>query len=123
MEELRAENERLRSGDMVPTQLVDAGGTEQRVDVDIDKVQSVYAATVAAYGRESSRAKDCGAELEGLRIARQEAKTLSLQLRAAEGRVKDKRKPLDAAKKAAAKNVEAARLTQVAVEEANNKIS
>ena len=91
--------------------------------MDIDKVQFIYTATVAAYGRESSRAKEVAAELDGLRAARREAKPLSLQLRAAEGRVKDKRKALDAAKRTAAGFVEAARLAQVAVEEANDKVS
>ena len=42
------------------------------------KVQSVYDAIVAAYGKESVRAKESLAELEGLREARQQARPLSL---------------------------------------------
>ena len=67
----------------MPTQQEGAGSMEDE-QVDIDKVQSVYLGTVAAFGKESTRAKDLSTELEGLRAARQQAKPLSLQLRAAE---------------------------------------
>ena len=89
---MRAEISKLRAGAPVPSQ---QGGDEamgdEQADVDIDKVQSAYTATVAAFGKESIRATDLLAELEGLRRERQQARPFSKQLHAAEGRVKDKR--------------------------------
>ena len=121
---MRAEISKLRAEAPVPSQ---QGGDEamgdEQADVDIDKVQSAYTATVAAFGKESARATDLLAELEGLRKERQQARPLSKQLHAAEGRVKGKRKTLEAAKRSAASAIETARLAQVAVKEANDRIS
>ena len=87
LSKLRSENAKLREA--AKNGGVEGDGVEamedEPTDVDIDKVQVVYAATVAAYGENSTRAKDLAAKLDGLRAARREAKPLSLQLRAAEG--------------------------------------
>ena len=102
--ELRAELSKLRADTSAPSQQAgDASMGDEPVDVDIDKVQSVYDATVAAYGKESVRAKDSLAELEGLREARQQARPLSGQLRYVERRVAGQRKTLEVARTTAAK--------------------
>lgn len=121
---LRAENERLRAGNLSALEPVpDDEMEDDMAEVDIDKVQSALAAVTAAFGKESKQAKELSAELENIRRGRRESKPLSYQLNKAERLVRQQRKAVDNAKTAAAEAEKTARIAQNAFNEATEKIA
>ena len=123
LSKLRAENAKLREEakkDGGEAELVEVEDEEQRID--LQKAQAAYTATVAAFGPDSKQAKELGADVEKLRTDKQQSKSLSAQVRAAERKVRDKQKQLNAAKLAATAAAEAVREAQRKLEAADEKV-
>ena len=121
---LRAEVTKLRLDGMAVRQPEsDETMVDDPAEVDIDKVQIAHTAVVAAFGAESKQARELSAELEGMRHARRESRPLSVQLRAAERQVVQKKKVVANAKIVGVAAEEAARSAQLALKQATDRIA
>ena len=118
---LRAEVAQLRES--AKTNDVDAEEVdEEEPTIDLQKAHAAYQATVAAFGADSKRAKEMDADVQKLRTAKQQGKSLSAQIGAAERKVRDKDKKLESAKLAAVAAAEAVREAKRHLEEADAKV-
>ena len=103
LSKLRAENAKLREAAKNGGADVEGGDVvvadEEETSIDLQKAHAAYLAIVAAFGANSKQAKDLESDVEKLRESKHRAKPISLQLRIAEGKVRDKKKQLDAARK------------------------
>ena len=122
--ELRAENERLRGSALVVDGEEEKETVgDERPDLDIEKIQLALNAIIAAFGENSDQAKQLATELDELREARRQSKPLSVQLRAAERRVKQRRNAVATAKTSVTEAEEAAKAAELAVKAARDKVT
>jgi hypothetical protein len=124
---LKVELERLRG--MVHEQEQSAEKDEMGVDegpsheVDLQKVQAAYAAVVSAFGVESPQATELGREVSRIQEAKRQSKHVSVQIRAAERRVAQRKKGVESARLATEVAAEAVQQAQKTLVEVQAKVA